>query len=109
MDILQTISAVVLVFGLLGALYWFANRYGGRLNRISNRRIRIVEKMSLGDRRSLLLVEIGRRSYLLGSTSQSISLLAPLEEVVPVEEGEDADEKDSNKQLSFKRALEMIR
>ena len=110
MSILQTISALALVFGLLGALYWLSSRYSGRLGGVSSRKIKIVEKLPLGDRRSLLLVEIGQQSYLVGSTAHNISMIAPLEAEAEVLDSETSEEKSpAENGVSFKRVLEMIR
>jgi flagellar biosynthetic protein FliO len=109
MDILQIISALTLVFGLLGALYWFSNHYSHKLGARSNRKIRVVEKLPLGEKRSLLLVEIGQQTYLVGSTAQNISMLAPLEMVEEQSEEDNSGEDEANANGGFRKVLEMIR
>ena len=110
MEILQIISALALVFGLLGALYWLTNRYSGKFGSNSNRKIRLVEKLPLGDKRSLILVEIGQQSYLVGSTPQNISMLAPLEKEESICDQETPDEIENQVESSgFRRVLELMK
>jgi flagellar biosynthetic protein FliO len=111
MQILETISALALVFGLLAGLYWISVHFKGKFGGNNSHRIHVTERVQLGDKRSLLLVQIGGRSYLLGATSNNISLLTPVEEEdLPKADtdeaaGPEADQSDS----SFMRVLEMIR
>ena len=110
MEILQIVSALALVFGLLAALYWFSNKYSGKLGGGPNRKIKIIEKQPLGDKRSLLLVEIGQQSFLLGSTTNNISMLTPVDASEKGDKSEASEETESkDKTVSFKRVLEMIR
>jgi flagellar biogenesis protein FliO len=44
------------------------------------RSLRVCETLSLGERRFLVVVQFGKQKFLLGSTSQSISLLQRLDE-----------------------------
>jgi len=44
------------------------------------RSLRVCETLSLGERRFLVVVQFGQQKFLIGSTSQSISLLQRLDE-----------------------------
>lgn len=103
---LQAITGLLVVFGLLAFLYVLGPRLGGRLGGPSPRRIQILERVSLGDKRALLLVRVGEESFLVGSTSQQVQLVAPVEldEESGVPEGEP-----EGRRPSFRRWLEGLR
>ncbi|MDR0311628.1 MAG: flagellar biosynthetic protein FliO [Acidobacteriota bacterium] len=46
----------------------------------AGKNLKIVESLSMGDRRSISLVEVGGRRFLVGSTPQQINLLTALSE-----------------------------
>jgi flagellar biogenesis protein FliO len=48
--------------------------------RRQERSLRVCETLSLGERRFLVVVQFGQQKFLIGSTSQSISLLHRLDE-----------------------------
>lgn len=74
----QSITAVLVVLGLVAALAWLAHR--GALGPIAARgRAVIVESaVSLGERRSLVVVAVEGKRLLLGVTPQQITLVAEL-------------------------------
>jgi flagellar biosynthetic protein FliO len=69
----------VVVFIMLGVFFAakkFAPRYFNKS--VSQRNLKIIETLGMGDRRSISLVEVGNSRYLLGNTPHQISLLATL-------------------------------
>jgi hypothetical protein len=50
-----------------------------RLRIRRDRRLRLRETLSLGERRLVAILECDRREYLVAATGQTVSLLAPLE------------------------------
>lgn len=52
----------------------------GRLKIRRDRRLRLCETLSLGERRLVAIVECDRQEFLVAATAQAISLLAPLGE-----------------------------
>ncbi len=77
---LQSVLALLLILGLLWILYRLYRRLEGRLPSLARpRRIQVVERASLGERRSLLLVSVGDEQFLLGATPQNLSLLARID------------------------------
>jgi flagellar biogenesis protein FliO len=50
-----------------------------RLSIRRERRLRLRETLSLGERRLVAIVECDRKEFLVAATGQTISLLAPLE------------------------------
>jgi flagellar protein FliO/FliZ len=76
---LQSLLAVVLVLGLLGALAWLARR--GAFHSLNKRGpVAIETAVPLGDRRSLVIVKVEGRRLLLGLTPVQISVVAELGE-----------------------------
>lgn len=74
-------------FGLVVGLAYLTSRVlGGRLGwgGATGRVLRVVEATSLGRDRSLVLVELAGRYYLVGSTAGSINLLTAVEDPAAV-------------------------
>lgn len=66
---------------ILGAAY-FATKYIARkgLNRVNNKNLKIIETISLGIDKTLLLVKVGEQYLLLGCTQKCITLLTEVEQ-----------------------------
>ncbi len=73
----SSLAALALVFGLLGAVLFWARRVGG--GRASGASLGVVDAVQLGAGRSLTVVRSGRRYFLVGATAHSISLIAELD------------------------------
>jgi flagellar biosynthetic protein FliO len=65
----------VVLFGFQGA-----RRFGPQFLRkkAEDRAMKLVETLSMGEKRSLVLVELGEKRFLLGNTPNTITLLAAL-------------------------------
>lgn len=76
---LQSLLAVLLVLGLLGALAWVVRR--GAFASLQKRRgpVSIETAVPLGERRSLVVVAVEGRRLLLGLTPAQVSFVAELE------------------------------
>lgn len=74
----QSFAAVLIVLGLVFALAWFARRgaFGGIASR--GRAVVVESAISLGERRSLVIVAVEGRRLLLGMTPQQVSLVTEL-------------------------------
>jgi flagellar protein FliO/FliZ len=73
----QSLLAVLLVLGLLGALAWLARR--GVFRSLNTRGpVAIETAVPLGDRRSLVIVKVEGRRLLLGLTPAQVSMVAEL-------------------------------
>lgn len=69
-----------LVVGVLFALARFTQRFqGGRSRTRAGGRIEVVSRRSLGKNVSLLVVQVARRTFLVGQSAQQMTLLAELE------------------------------
>jgi flagellar protein FliO/FliZ len=77
-ELWRSLAAIVVVFGLLGALAWAARR--GRLAFFTRQpsHVRVEATVPLGDRRSLMVVAIEGRRLLLGLTPVQVSLVTEL-------------------------------
>jgi len=66
---------------ILGAAY-FATRFiaGKGFSASNNKNMKVVESISLGIDKTLLLVKVGEQYLLLGSTQKNISLLTTIEQ-----------------------------
>lgn len=107
MNVLQVISGILLVFSLLALLYWLSQRYGISGSR-SKRRIQLVERMALGDKRSLYLVKVGAECFLLGSTPNGISKISEVE-VETEEATERSVSEEAGSPAGFRAVLESLR
>lgn len=107
MEWLQVLSALALVFGLLGLFYWMAARYGSRPVRGGARRIEVLERRPLGDRSQVVLVQVGQDTFLLGATSQSVTLLSQVD-LEPQPPGAESVEK-AETPRDFHRWLELLK
>jgi flagellar biosynthetic protein FliO len=74
----RTVGALLLIIGLLVASMWCLRRIkGSRFGAATeDARLAVLSTVSIGDRRSLTVVRFGDRLLLLGSTQQSVTLLA---------------------------------
>ncbi len=114
-DWLSFAFSFAIVIALLGALLYAMKRLqSGRLLGLPQRRIRVLEVVSVAPRQKLMLVRVKDQDLLLGVTVQQISTLAsfPLteEEVVAesVPRGTPADGTNSLTPLA-KRFSEMLK
>ena len=87
------------VVAIIGLAYLFTKYVAGRgmLSSFSAERkgaMRVVAQMAVGKDRQLLLVKVGERYFLLGSTASGLSKLAELtpEEAEAMRESEDRPE-----------------
>jgi len=76
----KTILAVLLVIVMGIAAIFLTKKFLPKLTNISGKEIRIIETVHLGSRKSVHLLEIGKRRLLIGSTYENISKLADLTE-----------------------------
>ncbi len=108
----ESLLALFFVLGLVWILYRIYLRFNGRLPSMlrPSKRIKIVERAALGDKRNLLLVEVGEERFLLGSTPGNVSLVARLEldepEQSPVREESESASTRAAEAHPFRLALE---
>jgi flagellar biosynthetic protein FliO len=84
-SLLQTLFALIVVLGVLGALAWFLKRYGPKAMG-GNANLRVVGSLNLGGRERVLVVEVGKQWIVVGASPGRINALATM----PKQDGMDA-------------------
>lgn len=80
--LLRTFAALLLIVGLIVAAAWTLKRLGGArfgTPKDNAPELAVLNSLSLGDKRSLSIVRFAGRTILLGSTAQSLTLLAEID------------------------------
>ena len=72
----SSLTALLLVFSLLGALLIWARRVAG--GAAAGGALQVVDAVQLGNGRSVTVVRSGGRYFLVGATPHAISLIAEL-------------------------------
>jgi len=83
-SMIRTIGGLGLVLCLMIGLYFAARRYAPQYftKGASAKSLKVIETLSMGDKRSISMVEAANRRFLLGNTPHQISLLAVLPDPV---------------------------
>jgi flagellar biosynthetic protein FliO len=76
-SLLQTLLALIVVLGVLGALAWFLKRYGPKAGG-GNANLRVVGALNLGGRERVLVVEVGDQWIVVGASPGRINALATM-------------------------------
>ncbi len=84
-SLLQTLFALIVVLGVLGALAWFLKRYGPKAMG-GSANMRVVGSLNLGGRERVLVVEVGNQWIVVGASPGRINALATM----PKQESADA-------------------
>lgn len=72
--------SVVLIIGLGGAALYLSRRILPRVTHAAGKEVRVLETTYLGPRKALHLIEVGGQRLLLASTSDHVTMLAPVNE-----------------------------
>jgi flagellar biosynthetic protein FliO len=88
-SLLQTLFALIVVLGVLGALAWFLKRYGPKTMG-GNANLRVIGSLSLGGRERVVVLEVGKQWIVVGASPGRINALATM----PRQEGLDGAEAD---------------
>ena len=106
----QSLFAVLVVLGLVGALAWLVKRGAFAQLRKGSRAISVETAVPIGERRSLIIVAVEGRRLLLGLTPGQISMVTELGPVpvAPVEPGSSTASGPSFEQILVSRAKEMF-
>jgi flagellar protein FliO/FliZ len=86
MDWLQYLLSFALVIGLLLSLLWSLRKLqnGGPGLRKSDRRLQMIESLSVGPRQKIVLMRVDDREVLIGITAHQMTALSPWPETGPV-------------------------
>lgn len=74
MEALRTVLSLVIVLGMMLAVYYWLKRRGN-MPSASQRRMRVLERVSLDSRRSIVLLRIDDEEIVVGVGNDSISHL----------------------------------
>jgi len=70
------IFSILLVIALGAIAFYLSKKFGSKITKLSGKKIKIIETIYLGQRKTLHLVKIKNREILIGSTNENISMLA---------------------------------
>lgn len=87
-SLLQTLFALIVVLGVLGALAWFLKRYGPKAVG-GNANLRVVGSLNLGGRERVLVVEVGKQWIVVGASPGRINALATMPKQDAMDSGAD--------------------
>jgi flagellar biosynthetic protein FliO len=86
-EFLKTMLAVLLVVVLGVAAIYISKKLGAKISNLPGKEIRITETVHLGPRKAVHLLRIGNRQLLIGSTNESITMLAEVTSAAKGDEG----------------------
>jgi flagellar biosynthetic protein FliO len=83
-SVLRAVGGLGLVVFLMIGTFFAAKKYAPRYfsKPASQKNLKILETLAMGDRRSISLIEVGGSRFLVGNTPQQINLLATMPEPV---------------------------
>jgi flagellar protein FliO/FliZ len=81
----RTLGALAIVVGLIFLASWLLRRVGGRQTRGDQDVMQILARKSISARQQLLLVRLGQRLVLVGSSSGALSMLSEITDQAEVE------------------------
>jgi flagellar biosynthetic protein FliO len=78
--VLRTIGGFALVISLILIVFLVARKIAPQYfnKRSTEKNLRVIESMSMGEKRSIALIQIGERRFLVGNTPHQITLLSQL-------------------------------
>ena len=81
----RLLFAVFVVAVMVFGVYWMSRRFACKVRGGKTGRIEIIETAYLAARKTLHIVKVGNRTFLIGSTNDSIRSLAELGDELPEE------------------------
>jgi flagellar biogenesis protein FliO len=83
------ITSIFFIVVLGGIALYISKKFMPKLRPTSGQNISIRETIHLGPNKTMHLVEVGKKKFLVGSTSENISMLADVTETLDAEAGDD--------------------
>lgn len=80
-EILSIIGTIVLMIAVFAAAY-FVSKYVGKHYKPNNsvsKHINVIDSTTVGKDRSILIVKVGEKAFLIGSTSNELTLLSEID------------------------------
>lgn len=83
-SMMRTIGGMGIVVCLMIAIYFAARKFAPRcfVKNSSEKNLKILETLSMGDRRSIALIEVANKRFLVGTTPHQVNFLTTLPEPV---------------------------
>jgi len=87
--VFRTLGGMGLVICLMAVAFFAAKKFAPRYftKPASERDLKILETLAMGDKRSISLIEVAHTRYLIGNTPHQINLLAAFPETISVASG----------------------
>lgn len=78
--VLRTIGGFALVLSLILAAFLVAKKIAPQYfnKRTAEKNLRLIESMSMGDKRSIAIIQVGDKRFLVGNTPHELTLLSQL-------------------------------
>jgi flagellar biosynthetic protein FliO len=83
-SVFRTLGGMGIVLCLMIGAYYAARKFAPQyfLKKPSEKNLQVIETLSMGDRRSISLIEVAGNRFLIGNTPHQINLLAALPEPI---------------------------
>jgi flagellar biosynthetic protein FliO len=83
------LKSILFIIVLGGIAVYLSKKFMPKLRPTSGQDINIRETIHLGPNKTIHLIEVGDKKFLVGSTSENISMLADVTETLDAEAGDD--------------------
>ncbi|MCF7955419.1 MAG: flagellar biosynthetic protein FliO [Phycisphaerae bacterium] len=83
------ITSIFFIVVLGGIALYLSKKFMPKLRPTSGQDINIRETIHLGPNKTMHLVEVGKKKFLVGSTSENITMLADVTEILDAEAGDE--------------------
>jgi flagellar biosynthetic protein FliO len=111
----RTVGGMGLVVCLMIGIYFAVKKIAPKYfpGAVSAKNMKIVETLSMGDRRSISVIEVANNRFLIGNTAHQINLLTALPETIslvphPDESSSHSNEKTGSRSIgSFRNLFEV--
>jgi flagellar biogenesis protein FliO len=82
--VFRTMGGLGLVLCLMVAAYFAAKKFAPRYfsKSVTEKNLKVIETLSMGDKRSISMIEVGSHRFLIGNTPSQINLLMALPEAM---------------------------
>jgi flagellar biosynthetic protein FliO len=74
--------SVLLIVALGAVAIYVSKKFGTKISNLPGKKIHVIETVSLGPRKAVHLLKIGNQGLLIGSTTESITKLADITDVL---------------------------
>jgi flagellar biosynthetic protein FliO len=75
----ETLSYIFVLIAIIAAAYWVTKYISQKGINMQSRQMRILDRMTLGKDKHIVLIQIGDKNLLIGVTSQTINTLGDID------------------------------